>query len=320
MKNGVGMPSTLHDLFDAHKRMLWGLAYRLTGCAADADDIVQDTFVRAINRGCSPNDGSWAPWLVRVATNLAIDVLRRRRRQTYTGPWLPSPIETEPYDEPQTLKSASGPEMRYQLMESISFAFLLALEVLTPRQRAVLLLRDVFDYSAREVGAVLTVSEENVRITLHRARRAMRDYDRAKTASPRALQKETQQVLTRFVRCLIDQDVAGVESLLAESVRTITDGGGEFTGLHQLLIGRERVMQLYLSVAKRRAGGARTELRCINGEPAVLIEYAHAEAKQAPRAVMRCQLDQHGLIVELHTIFATRKLTDVHFARNESPV
>jgi len=205
-------------------------------------------------------------------------------------------------------------------MESISFAFLLALEALTPRQRAVLLLRDVFDYSAREVGAVLAVSEENVRITLHRARRAMRDYDRVKTASRRALQKETQQVLTRFVRCLIDQDVAGVESLLAESVRTITDGGGEFTGLHQLLIGREKVMQLYLSVAKRRAGGARTELRSINGEPAVLIEYAHAEAKQAPRAVMRCQLDQHGLIVELHTIFATRKLTDVHFARNESPV
>jgi len=146
MKNGVGMPSTLHDLFDAHKRMLWGLAYRLTGCAADADDIVQDTFVRAINRGCSPNDGSWAPWLVRVATNLAIDVLRRRR-QTYTGPWLPSPIETGPYDEPQKSKSASGPEMRYQLMESISFAFLLALEVLPPRQRAVLLLRDVFDHT-----------------------------------------------------------------------------------------------------------------------------------------------------------------------------
>jgi RNA polymerase sigma-70 factor, ECF subfamily len=318
MKNEASGLSTLDDLFSAHKRMLWGLGYRLTGCAADADDIVQETFVRALHRRSPLDDASWAFWLVRVTTNLAIDVLRRRRRQTYTGPWLPSPIESGRYDDVPVPKAVGGPEARYQLIESISFAFLLALEALTPRQRAVLLLRDVFDYSAREVGTVLAVSEENVRITLHRARRAMRDYDGAKNASRSTLQKETQQVLTQFVRCLMDQDVAGIESLLAESVRTITDGGGEFTALHEPMIGRDKVMQLYLSVAKRRAAGARIELRSINGEPAVFIEYAHAEAKQAPRALIRCELDEDGLIVELHTVLATRKLTDVHFARNDS--
>jgi RNA polymerase sigma-70 factor (ECF subfamily) len=204
------------------------------------------------------------------------------------------------------------------LTESVSFAFLLALEALTPRQRAVLLLRDVFDYSAREVGATLDLSDENVRITLHRARRAMRAYDRRKTQPSRAPQNQTQQLLTQFVRCLVNQDVAGVEALLAESVRTITDGGGEFTALHEPMTGRERVMQLHLSVARRRDMGVRIELREINGAPAVLIEYAAAEAKQAPRLVMRCEADASGQIVELHTILASRKLTDICFARNDS--
>lgn len=314
MKTAAATASTLDELFGAHKGMLWGLSYRLTGCAADADDIVQDTFVRAIRRDAPPNDASWAPWLVRVTTNLAIDVLRRRRRQSYAGSWLPSPVETA-RDDHQALMSKAGdePESRYQLTESISYAFLLALEALTPRQRAVLLLRDVFDYSAREAGAVLDVSEESVRITLHRARHAMRDYDRKKTESPRALPKEAQALLTRFVRCLVEQDIAGVEALLAESVRTITDGGGEFTALHEPMIGREKVMHLHLNVAKRRGTGVRVELRYVNGEPAVLIRYAAAEGKQAPRAVMRCELDSSGRIVELHTILATRKLTAVHF-------
>lgn len=118
--------------------------------------------------------------------------------------------------------------------------------------------------------------------------------------------------------CLIEQDVAGVEALLAESVRTITDGGGEYTALHQPMIGRDKVMHLHLRVAKRRGAGARIESRDINGEAAVVIEYAAAESKQAPRAVMRCELDTNGRIVELHTILASRKLTDVRFARNDS--
>jgi RNA polymerase sigma factor (sigma-70 family) len=144
MKNGAATALTVDELFRAHRGMVCGLSYRLTGCAADADDIVQETFVRAIHRDSPPNDESWAPWLVRVTTNLAIDVLCRRRRQTYTGSWLPSPIEAEPYDETPMSKAPGGPETRYQLIESVSFAFLLALEALTPRQRAVLLLRDVF--------------------------------------------------------------------------------------------------------------------------------------------------------------------------------
>src|SRR6185295_9932169 len=86
--------SDYQDVFRAHERFLWGLCYRLTGSAADADDLVQETFVRAIERPPARTDLAWRPWLVRVALNLGRDLLRRRKRRAYVGPWLPSPIET----------------------------------------------------------------------------------------------------------------------------------------------------------------------------------------------------------------------------------
>src|SRR5262249_22279358 len=137
--------------FQAHRSFLWSLCYRLTGCAADADDLVQETFVRALEKPPARTDEPWRPWLVRVALNLGRDLLGRRRRRRGT-PWLPSPIGTD--DEPPSFEPAAGsqgcPAARYDLLESVSFAFLLALEALTPGQRAVLLLRDVFDYGVAE--------------------------------------------------------------------------------------------------------------------------------------------------------------------------
>src|SRR6185295_2830674 len=157
--------SDYQDVFQAHERFLWGLCYRLTGSAADADDLVQETFVRAIERPPARTDMPWRPWLVRVALNLGRDLLRRRRRAGYVGPWLPAPIDTgddasPPSFEPE-IPGVGSTEGRYDLLESVTFAFLLALEALTPTQRAVLLLRDVFDYSVREVADALDLSEAN---------------------------------------------------------------------------------------------------------------------------------------------------------------
>src|SRR5687768_711266 len=136
--------------FQAHRHFLWGLCYRMTGSAADADDLVQETFVRAIERPPVDMRDGWRAWLARVATNLAIDALRRRKRREYIGPWLPAPIDTAGEASPPAHEIASpeiSTEHRYDLVESVSVAFLLALEHLTPRQRAVLILRDVFDYT-----------------------------------------------------------------------------------------------------------------------------------------------------------------------------
>jgi RNA polymerase sigma-70 factor (ECF subfamily) len=304
---------SIEDLFRTHERMLWGLSYRLTGCAADADDIVQETFVRALDRGRAADDPTWRAWLVKVAANRGLDILRRRKRRRYDGPWLPSPIET-PLEETADVRPPDTPEARYQRLESVTFAFLLALDALTPKQRAVLLLRDVFDYSAAETGSVLDMSEENVRITHYRARQAMQAYDRDRCQPTPARQEQTQQALANFLRCLMSQDAAGLEALLAESVRTLTDGGGEFTALPAPLIGRAKAATLHLRVARRRAPGSRIELRVINGLPALVIEYASAVRRQAPRAVLRCELGPDGRIAALHSILASRKLTAIRFA------
>lgn len=292
--------------------MLWGLSYRLTGCAADADDIVQETFVRAAERGTAVDDSSWRPWLMRVAVNAGLDGLRRRKRRAYPGEWLPSPIETGEQDDP-TESSAATPEARYERLESVSFAFLLALEALTPKQRAILLLRDVLGYSAAETSAVLEMSAANVRVVHHRARTVMRGYDKERRPPNRALQERTRRALTDLLRCLVTQDAAGLEALLVQSVRTIADGGGQYTALHGPLVGRAKVALLHLRVAKRRAAGARIELRLLNGLPAAVITYASTVRRQAPRAVLRCEVDGDGGIVALHAILADRKLGAVRF-------
>ena len=161
-----------------HRDFLWGLCYRMTGSAADADDIVQDTFERALRSPPADAERSLRPWLARIAINLSCDHLRRRKLTPYRGTWLPEPVPTE------TLRGAgdqgASADARYELLESTTFAFLLALEALSPTQRAVLLLRDVFDYSVRETAAALELSEGRLRRAALRADRQAAQADRAR--------------------------------------------------------------------------------------------------------------------------------------------
>jgi RNA polymerase sigma-70 factor (ECF subfamily) len=321
---GLGPPD-LGEVFRAHERFLFGLSYRLTGSADDARDVVQETFARAIEHPPARTDEPWRPWLARVAVNLSVDTLRRRRRRPYVGPWLPQPLgggeDTEPPSFSAGRAEGSGaaledrfretPEARYELLESVSFAFLMALEVLTPKQRAALILHDVFDYSALEVGQCIGASEGHARVLLHRARRAMRGYDRARSRPTPELRERTRRTLEELVRCLLNQDVAALERLLSEDVRTVTDADGEYTALHEPLEGRARVMRLYLQVAQRRAAGARMELRLVNGLPALLVRFEKTLRRQAPRLLLRCELDPKGRIREIHAILATRKLAAI---------
>jgi RNA polymerase sigma-70 factor (ECF subfamily) len=296
--------------FRAQRRRLWALAYRLTGSAEDAEDVVQEAFARLVAKPPEPAREDLGPWLARVATNLGIDALRRRRRRSYVGPWLPSPIAAAEPDELEAQPSATvDPERRYGLAESATFAFLVALEALSPRQRAVLVLRDVLGHSAREAGEVLGTSEGSARVLHLRARRALADYDRSRCIPTPELRERHRAALQRFLDCLLAQDARGLEAILAESVETVTDADGEYTALALPLAGRARVARLYLAAAlHRRAGGTRIEMSLVNGLPAALVALERPVRRQAPRTLLRCELDPEGRIRLVHAILAPRKL------------
>jgi RNA polymerase sigma-70 factor (ECF subfamily) len=295
--------------FDEHRAFLWGLAYRLTGNAADADDVVQDTFLRVLDRPPRDRERPWRPWLVKVALNLGRDLLRRRRRSRYAGAWLPSPVETEPPShEPED--DAGNVAARYDRLESVSFAFLLALEALTPMQRAALLLRDVFDYSVRETASALSISEANVKTTHLRARRALAGYDGARRPPRPAEQARTRDTLSRFLSLVAAGDVAGVEAMLADDVRAISDAGGEFHAAHVPVVGRKKVAALFVGVAKGLGPLRRAELRLLNGLPSFVGERV-PKPGFATKWVVHPELDSDGRIRRLYTVLSTRKLTAV---------
>jgi RNA polymerase sigma factor (sigma-70 family) len=282
--------TTLTKWFEDHRAFLWGLSFRVTGSAADADDVVQETFVKAYQHAPAQLADP-RRWLTRVAVNVARDVLRRRKRRSYIGPWLPTPIETsgedvlpsfEPVVQGQTL------EGRYDLMESVSLAFLQALEALTPTQRAVLLLRDVFDYAAAEVAAVLDTSEGNVRIIHHRARHAMDAYDR-RQSRPTAPQRER----------------------IASDVRTVTDANGEFAALFHPLVGSLRVAKFFAQFSESRRDEIVFAIRHVNGLPAADIEVAAPRGRRPPRLLLSIDLNPNGDIVNIWVIASSSKLASL---------
>ena len=295
--------------------MLWGLCYRMTGNAADADDLVQETFVRAIEKPPRDTREPLRPWLVRVAINLSRDVLRKRKRQGYVGPWLPSPVPTDEESPASYEPPAPGeesPAARYELMESVSFAFLLALEALTPSQRAVLLLRDVFDYSTTEAAEALDLTEANAKVLLLRARRKMSEYDKGRVGINASAQGATRRALEQFLLCLGARDAAGIERLLAADVVSMTDGGGEVTAARQPVRGRDRVLRLILGLAAKSLVEPRFVIRSLNGLPAIVVEDVYRSSKVANRYTIHFDLDQEGRIRGLHSVLAPGKLSAVN--------
>lgn len=302
------------EQFEVHRRFVWGLAYRITGSPADADDILQETFLRALQHPPQPREDGWRGWLARVAANLSIDALRRRKRRDYTGQWLPGVVETgEDAASPgyEIVSDELSTEHRYDLMESVSMAFMLALERLTPRQRAVLILRDVFDYSVQETAAALQLSPTNVKVTHHRARAAMAEYEQRRVIPTKAHQQAAGEKLAQFLTHMANNDVQAVEAMLAEDVRFIGDGGGEYPATLNIVKGRAAVLKLLFGLAAKRQV-LRTAIRMINGEPSVMAEVAPVPGL-APRFVLHMDLDPDGQIGEIHVIVAPSKLSSVRF-------
>lgn len=313
----AGHSMALADSFSAERRLLWGLCYRMTGSASDAEDIVQETFVRALEKPPSDLSRPWRPWLVRVAINLSRDLLRRRRRRPYPGPWLPEPIVVDP-DElvPAVEPSCCGvsTEARYELLESISFAFLVALEALTPLQRAVLLLRDVFDYGGEEVAEVLGISLANAKVSLHRARRAMADYDAAGRAAARAPALHAAG-FAAFLAALQAGDADAATAALSPQVRSVSDGGGVVHAARKPVVGRERVVRFHLSLQRRRqAYPLAWDVRTLNGQPALVGAWSDGPPGDPRRFVILCDVDPNGQVATIYTVVAPAKLERIRFA------
>lgn len=311
------------EVFEANQSMLWGLCYRMTGNAADADELVQETFIRAIERPPARLDEPLKPWLIRVAINLSRDLLRKRKRHVYVGEWLPSPVPTKeieplPSYEP-TAPDEDSPVWRYEMLESVSFAFLLALEALTPTARAVLLLRDVFDYSTQETAAALDLTEANVKVHLHRARKALQGYNKERLAVGTNLGELTRNALEKFLLFMKTRNIEGLEKLLTEDAVSISDGGGEVYAALNPIRGRRNVLRLMFGLAKKGAEVLRYSFVTLNGLPALLIEVQfdainlseRFKAGLAKRYTLHCEVDSEGRIQRLFSVLAPQKLTAV---------
>jgi RNA polymerase sigma-70 factor, ECF subfamily len=197
-----------------------------------------------------------------------------------------------------------------ELHESASFAFLLALEALGPQQRAVLLLRDVLDYSVRETADALGLSEANVKTAHHRARHAMAAYDRSRR--PKAvLEGETRTALERFLGALLAGDAAAAAACLTAGARLLSDGAGEFRAALRPVLGPDRITRFFLGLQKKLGPAPRFEVRSINGLPSVVAAYDDPPDRWGPRFVLHADTDSSGKISELHVVVASRKLTHV---------
>ncbi|MDA8369538.1 MAG: RNA polymerase sigma-70 factor [Nocardiopsaceae bacterium] len=245
--------------FEAERARLLAVAYRMLGSAAEAEDAVQDTFLRwnAADRGAVRNP---AAWLTKVLTNLCSTRLAsaRARRESYIGPWLPEPVATA--------DSAFGPLDTAELRESVSMAFLLLLERLTPPERAVFVLREAFEYSHREIAEILDLTEANCQQLYRRARlRVTQDRPRF-TAS----RDEGGRIARRFLSAAQGGDIAGLQSLLAEDVVAWADGGGRTPAARKPVRGADRVSRYLTSWMSRDIPGLEVRITEVNGQPGLL--------------------------------------------------
>lgn len=301
-------------LFSAHREHLWGLCYRMTGSAADAEDLVQETFRRALEKPPADTERPWRPWLARVATRLAIDALRRRRARAYTGPWLPWPVETPPGVADEPASPEPDAEARYGLRESVSFAFLRALEVLAPLPRAALVLRDALGHSGPETAEILGVSPENARVLLHRARKALASYEAHRRPPSPEVDAAHQAALERFMAALVTGDVQRVAACLAEEARMTSDGGGRYRAALKIVLGREKVAKFFVGVLRRSSSAPpAVELRWLNGRPGVVTHAVTEDPRDAPRTCMTFDLDASGQVLDIHIVSAPDKLGSVRF-------
>lgn len=252
---------TRTEEFIALRPLLFAIAYRILGSVGEAEDAVQETWLRYASSATEPV--SVKSFLSAVVTRIAIDTLRsaRVRREVYVGPWFPEPLLTDPY---------ADPERSSELADSVSMAALLLLERLSPLERAVFVLREVFGFGFAEVAAAVERSEAACRQLAVRARRHM-EQGRPRFDADR---REREELATRFFDALRDGDVDALTELLAADVEAVADGGDKGPALTRPVVGAPRVARLVAGFGSLAHGLVDVEQHRVNDQPGAVLRDA----------------------------------------------
>ncbi|MEU1918922.1 RNA polymerase sigma-70 factor [Streptomyces albogriseolus] len=253
---------TATELFEEHRPVLMGVAYRMLGRVADAEDVVQDAWLRW-SGGDRTAVREPRGFLVRITTRLAVDRLRqiKARGETYVGPWLPEPCATDFGD------TVTDTAERAVLADSVSLAVLVVLETLSPLERAVFVLREAFGYPYADIAAMLDRGEAAVRQLAARARRHVDERRPRYDVDPARRRDLTE----RFLDAAAGGDLAGLMELLAPDVRLVGDSGGKARAPLRVLDGADHVGRFFVGVAGKRLPDASVRMVELNGGPALLV-------------------------------------------------
>ena len=245
--------------FEEHRRFLFSIAYRMLGSVVDAEDMVQEAFLRW-RQASDEEITSPRAYLATIITRLCINHLNsaRVKREEYVGAWLPEPLITAQIRD--TVAES-------RMAESLSMAFLILLESLSPVERAVLLLRDIFDYDYAEIAGMLGKSEANCRQILRRARQRLTNRRTRFDTSP----EQQERLMQKFTCAAAAGDMEGLLALLADDITCWSDGGGKAAATMRPVCGRERVARLIVGSLRKLAPPDRvTRLLEVNGQPGII--------------------------------------------------
>jgi RNA polymerase sigma-70 factor, ECF subfamily len=250
--------STMLPVFQEHRALLFGIAYRMLGSVAEAEDMVQETFLRWQDQSMDEVKSAKA-WLTTATTRLCIDHLRsaRVRREEYVGVWLPEPlVETH----------VERGDRETGLADSLSTAFLVLLETLTPAERAVFLLREVFEYEYDQIGRIIEKTESNCRQMVRRAREHVAAGKSRFQPSP----GHDERLLKEFLRTCREGDSEGLLALLSEDAALYSDGGGKVPAAPEPVVGKARVARFLIGVSKLAAASGEFQFARVNSTPGIL--------------------------------------------------
>jgi RNA polymerase sigma-70 factor (ECF subfamily) len=276
------------EIFNKQRPLLMSIAYRMLGSRDDAEDAVQDAYLRWQSTGDEPE--SPKSYLATVVTRLCIDQLKsaRVRRETYVGQWLPEPVVTE--------------GSTVELAESLTMAFLVILESLGPAERAAFLLREVFDYDYPQIAQIVGQSEANCRQLVHRSRERIAARHHRYDATP----EQSARITSRFLETTRDGDLGGLMALFAEDAVMVSDGGGKVRAAINPVRGADAVARFIMGVVRKNEGwNAVHTLTEINGQPAFLTT---VDGQPIAATILGIRA---GVIAELYIVVNPDKLAGI---------